>query len=199
MPEVGLVSCRCLTICGAAACKWPLVGHTWLGWLIWSGMALSTLSACVQARRAEQGLRNTGKKSSFQRNCHFDSLPCLLVLLFYPVSSSCGFYRAWRCLAGSCSYFSFTPSLGNSPVQCQNTPMQGRRERGEVYVVHMSHFTVSWWSSAAFKERLLFVVSLGLFVDSSCLCSLQRCWWLMGFAALISTACPAKQNKWQRL
>ena len=124
-------------------------------------------------------------------------VPCLLVLLFYPVTSSSGFYDAWHCLAGSFFYFSFIMSLGNSTVHCQNIPSKGRRERGEVYMVHMSHFTVSWQSSVWLLVRSIccsYSLSPGSFIDSSCLCSLRYCWWLMHFAILISTACPVKQN-----
>lgn len=138
-----LVSCDCPIIRGA--CRFPLVGHRWLGWLIWSGTAL----VCMCSGR---GGWNSSQETLERRAVShmvviLTAVPCLLVLLFCPVISSLVFIMhgtpwlvAVFVLALSCLW-------GIPQFSVKTSPCRGRGKKGGVYM-----FTClilhSWWSSA---------------------------------------------------
>lgn len=102
-------------------------------------------STCLYVFRQEgleQQPRNTGKKSSFPHSCHFDGGAVFACVAVLPSDFLAGFYHAWHSLAGSCLYFYFIMSLGNSTVPCQNIPLQGKRGERRGLHIHMSRFTL---------------------------------------------------------
>ena len=194
---MGLASYDCLIVCGAAACRLPLAGHRLLGWLIGSGMALSTLSVSVQATRAGTGAEKHWKEEQFPTRLSFWWLCnvylhcCFNQWLPHRVFIVHGI--AWLVAV---FIFPLSRLWGTPQFRVKISPHRGGRKE-ERFTWCTSHFTVSWWSSVWLLVSNIccsWSLSPGSFIDSSCLCSLWYCRWLMCFAVLISTACPVKQN-----